>query len=498
MSNFLNSNHKIKSRSTSFSFDILIVADDVVGEKMAGPGIRAWELANVLATKFKVALARPDYSPPELPIKPKFSVFSYTVGRDRELAEIVRSSLIILIQGYVLQKFPWIKTEAPWLIADMYVPFVLENLFIHQKKIPKLEDRHFIHCRDLQVFNELLLWADHFLCATEKQRDLLIGCLLSLNRINPTILEVSPDLNDLISLVPYGLQVEKLTDLVTKKSPDVDSPTESKFLDSIRSEIRGKLFPLKKDDILFLWGGVISNWFDPLTLIQALNEARKINPKIKLLFLSTTHPNPLLPKLDMAVEAFQLASSLGLLENHVFFNQEWIPYKKRGKYFMAADVAVSIHKIHFETHFSFRTRMLDYIKYELPILCTEGDYFADLVREKKLGLVVPEADVVALKNAMLELASSSEKRAEMKQNLRLIKEKFTWEKVSEPLVAYCEKVINGKIRHLRVMPSAESLLPLFLPKRESWLRRLSRQPHLWKILQKIPPFMAVPLKKLLK
>lgn len=466
-------------------YDVLIIADDVVGRKMAGPGIRAWELARVLAKKFKVALARPDYSLEELPSPPPFPVFSYTVGKEKEIIELVHSSRLILVQGYILQKFPSLKREARWLIADMYVPFILENLFIHQRKIPRLEDREFVHRRDLQVFNELLLWADHFLCATEKQKDLLTGCLLTLNRINPTLLDFSPNLNDLISVVPFGLQEENAGD------------EERENLDKI-NEVRPSLLPISKDDVLFLWGGVISNWFDPLTFILAFNEACKINPKIKLLFLSSGHPNPLLPKLDMAEEAYKLATSLGLVGTSIFFNQDWVAYEERGKYFQAADVGVSIHRIHFETRFSFRTRMLDYIKYELPILCTEGDYFADLVKEKNLGLVVPEGDIASLREAILDLASSPEKRAAMKLNLRLIKKEFTWEKVSEPLGAYCERVIKGEVKRLRPLPSPHSILPILLPRRESWLRRLSRHPHLWKMLQKIPPFIAIPLKKLLK
>ena len=42
--------------------DIFVISDDVVGKKMAGPGIRAWELSRSLAGHFEVILAIPDYS----------------------------------------------------------------------------------------------------------------------------------------------------------------------------------------------------------------------------------------------------------------------------------------------------------------------------------------------------------------------------------------------------------------------------------------------------
>ena len=36
---------------------MLVIATDVVGERMAGPGIRAWELSRALAREHEVTLA---------------------------------------------------------------------------------------------------------------------------------------------------------------------------------------------------------------------------------------------------------------------------------------------------------------------------------------------------------------------------------------------------------------------------------------------------------
>ncbi len=40
--------------------NVLVISDDYVGEKMAGPGIRAWELSKVLSKYFNVTLLVPD------------------------------------------------------------------------------------------------------------------------------------------------------------------------------------------------------------------------------------------------------------------------------------------------------------------------------------------------------------------------------------------------------------------------------------------------------
>jgi glycosyltransferase involved in cell wall biosynthesis len=465
-------------------YDILVISEDVVGEKMAGPGIRAWELTRVLAREFKVILGVPDYSPGQkddpffdhLP----FRVFHYAVGDSRLMESIGEKSRIILLQGYTLDKFPVIKKLKSALIVDLYVPFVLENMFVHQWKVPNLRDREFIHRNDLRVFLDLLLSGDHFLCANHRQKDLFLGSLLALNRIRPGALEDNPALDNLISVVPFGLS-EEIEGL---------APAD-------RGESAGFPFPIGADDILFLWGGVISNWFDPLTLIKALAQAVRKNDRLKLLFLSTGHPNPLLPEFDMAGRAVRLAADLGLQGRHVFFNPDWVPYHERGAFFRRADVGVSIHKINFETYYAFRTRMLDYLKYGLPILCTEGDFFAELVAREKIGLTVPAEDVDALEAAILKLAEDGDLRKASRARLGVIRPSFEWQKVAEPLCRYCRRVLAGPpIQSTRL--SGEDARALFRPRKSGLFRRLVQNRHLWPALQRLPTRVSVKLKRLWK
>lgn len=465
-------------------YDIGIISDDVVGEKMAGPGIRAWEIAKCLSEKFKIILTIPDYSYQSdknsffesLP----FDVIRYSVGNPSLIQNIGERCRILLIQGYILSKFPVLKKVKAHLIVDMYVPFVLENLFIHKWKVANLTDREFIHLNDLRVFNGQVLYGDHFLCASSRQKDLFIGSLLALNRINPRILDASPSLDDLISIVPFGISETEAGAAACHK-PNV---------------IRNRIPQIQEDDIVLLWGGVISNWFDPATLIKALKEALSENKRLKLFFLSTKHPNPLLPELDSAREAVQLANALELRDRYIFFNEDWVGYDERSRYFEEADIGVSIHKCHFETRFSFRTRILDYIKHYLPIICTEGDYFAELVEREHLGMVVGSEDVSSLKHAILKLAEDAAVRQEIKGRMEGIKKMFLWKKVTEPLVDYCQRVLSGQIRK-RTTPGKREILFICTPKNESSLRKLAKK-YLWASAQKIPFKLSSRLKRLLR
>jgi glycosyltransferase involved in cell wall biosynthesis len=462
-------------------YDILIISDDVVGQKMAGPGIRAWEISKSLAKQFKVILAIPDYS-----YKEKndtffnnltFDVLYYRPGNTSLIKRTGINCKIIMTQGYILSKFPSLLKLPANLIVDMYVPYPLENMFVYKWKIPKLKDREFMHIKDLSVFNEQLVQGDHFLCASQRQRDLLVGSLTSLNRINPEILDLSPSLDELISVVPFGI-------------------SEGKPQESEKRILRQKYPQIKEDDTLLIWGGVITNWFDPVTLLKALNEALKENQKLKLFFMSTKHANPLLPEFDAAHEALKISAELGLTDKYVFFNEEWINYDIRAQYFRDADIGVSIHKTHFETYFSFRTRILDYLKYNLPIICTEGDYFSGLVDQKNLGITVGSENQTELKKAILELAKNTNLKAQIKKNIETVKKDYYWDKTTEPLRDYCQKVLNGEINKKK-HPGKKELKFIFIRKGHTRLKETHNK-FLWKLFQKLPLKLTAKIKRLLR
>lgn len=421
--------------------DILVISDDVVGDRMAGPGIRAWELARVLAGRFSVELAVPEYSDGgSLLAGAPFKIRFYSLRRPRSLEEAAREARILLVQGYILSKFPRLAGLGKLIIADVYDPFVLENLFNHAGKGTPRE-RAAIHFHDLRVFNALLLRADHLLCASERQKDLLSGSLMSLNRIDPEFMTGGPDIARLISIVPFGIDADR---------PGAEAGEGG----------RETLLPgIAGDDMMLLWGGVLTPWYDPLTLLEALALARAKDPRLKLVFLSTTHPNPVVPKWTTGDEARAFVEGHPALRGSVFFNDGWVPYAERGRFFRRADIGVSIHRAHLETRYSFRTRMLDYIKYGCPILCSEGDFFADLVAKENLGVVVGSGDREAIARGLCELSGDPAKRAAIKERLGRVRERFLWREAASPLLAWCEGAL-ASTPAVRRVPRRRALAPL--------------------------------------
>jgi hypothetical protein len=135
-------------------------------------------------------------------------------------------------------------------------------------------------------------------------------------------------------------------------------------------------------------------------------------------------------------ESLDLARELGLLDTRVFFN-DWVPYGERQQYLLDADLGISTHPAHFETHLSFRTRILDYIWAGLPIVCSSGDYFASLVAERDLGLVVPPGDASALASAIRTLLDDPGRLARCRTNLAQVARELRWDVVVDPLRSFC-------------------------------------------------------------
>ncbi len=443
---------------------ILLISDDIVGKNMAGPGIRVWEMVLSLSKEkdFEVGLACPDFSKINNKDHPELNIFKYSLQKESELLDFASRFDIFILSGYIFHKFPSLSNLNKFIVTDLYIPFILENLFVYDSKEFKLQDRQLFHNRDLGVLMNLLLNSHHFLCANQRQKDFYTGILTSINKINPNLLKYDKELSKLFTIVPYGIKQEK-----KKKDSSV---------------LRGVIPGIEESDIILIWGGVISNWFDPFILIEAMEEVIKVNPNFRLFFLSTKHPNPQLMKFPKADEAEKLARDKKLLNQYIFFNKNWIPYEERHDYFLESDVGVSTHLEHFETRFSFRTRILDYIYFNLPILCSKGDFFESYVEKNSIGITVTPSDKEELKEAILSFGDKK-LRENLKDNIKRVEKEFYWDKLLLPLK---EKLRNLEMQsELRIIEGAEILSEKEIKEKNE----LSKRPH--KYLIRYQPIKSI-------
>jgi glycosyltransferase involved in cell wall biosynthesis len=201
--------------------------------------------------------------------------------------------------------------------------------------------------------------------------------------------------------------------------------------------LKGVVPGIGPDDKVLLWGGGIYNWFDPLTLLRAVDKLRARVPEVRLYFLGLKHPNPHVPEMRMAVDTRALADELGLTGTHVFFNHGWVEYADRQNYLLEADVGVSTHFDHVETQFSFRTRLLDYFWASLPVVTTGGDALAEHLERTGAGLAVPAEDVDALEAALYALLSDDVRVEACRVASLALADEYRWSRVLQPLVEFC-------------------------------------------------------------
>lgn len=393
---------------------VLIISPDRVGKQMAGPAIRCWELARALSPEFDVTLATPQ---PDLFPSTQFRVVCYSLVDQGGVAQLVDVADVVIVTSYLVQAFPFLGTIDKPIVADIYAPFLLENIEQNSGLPASEQMTAYAYSRD--VLGGLLSVGDFFLCASEKQRDFYLGMLAARGRVNPLTADQDKTMRRLIDVVPFGMQA--------------DAPEHT------RSVLKGVTPGINADDKLLLWGGGIWDWFDPLTLLKAMVEIGKTRQDVKLFFMGANHPHPeIVPRGKMARRTVEMAKELGLYDRTVFFGQ-WSGYEDRQNYLLEGDLGVSLHHDNLETRFSFRTRMLDYIWAGLPIVTSKGDSFGDLIQQYELGKVVDCGDVAGVADAILTVLDGEETREVYRARATQVIQQFVWNHAAEPLRRFCRQ-----------------------------------------------------------
>ena len=427
---------------------------------MASPGIRAFHIARVLAenvpgARVTLATASADeIAPASFP----FDVIPYAASA---LVKAVRESDIVIGSRYPLYLFPALYTKR--VVLDLFTPYVTERMQLVKWWLR--QDVMFDpQARDLTV---QLMLADFILCANLRQRDLYFGMLSSMGRVTPDVYDDDHWLAQLFALAPYGVR-----------------PGEPQHT---RRVLKGVWPGIGETDTVLIWNGAIIEWYDVETLLRAIHTISQKRSDIKLFFLGTEHPdNPSstekMQGLGSGAQrgAYQLSKELGLLDKFVFFNFDWVDYDDTANYLCEADIGVCTYFENLETRFSFRSRFPDLLWAELPMLCTRGDTWADLVTRRPLGVAVPERNEDAIVEAILRLADDSAFREQCRANLREEKEAYRWERVLEGLVGYCSRPAERASKHGRVPLMASALgASLAANARRAWYTKRDRMNFPW-------------------
>jgi len=153
---------------------ILVVSHDIVGERMAGPGIRYFHLARVLSKTFEVTLAVPHEATPQFQQAP-FRILQYQRQDWPSLEPLVNASRVVIFPSDIASDFPQLVQCGACLVVDGYDPLLAEWLALDRSPSPEEASPHW---KDrMQHLNQQYLTGDFFVCASERQRNWWLGLL---------------------------------------------------------------------------------------------------------------------------------------------------------------------------------------------------------------------------------------------------------------------------------------------------------------------------------
>jgi glycosyltransferase involved in cell wall biosynthesis len=353
-------------------FGVVVHTPDVVGERMAGPGIRAWHLAGELAKHFPTTLVCKREGD-----RPAAHDFRVAARGSAEALVAMRSADVLIGQparGFRRQR------RAQRVVFDLFDPVLLELREMYGRH-PSVRQRIHLKAEGLRV-RRALTRGDLFIVATAKQRELY-------RKAAGAIIEI-----------PFGIE-------------DVCVST-----------------PAERENII-LWGGGTWEWLDPATAVEAVVEANRRGLDCRLLFLGRSRPNRHAG--DRRRED-RLDALIAGGKPFVEANDSWTPYRDRLAWLRRSKVAIMLHRPTAEAAYSIRTRLFDAIAAAVPVITTEQGFAAELVAAEGLGVVVPPSDPVAVADGIARLIGDDGFYAACVSNLIRIQPRFAWDVVTRPLV----------------------------------------------------------------
>ena len=235
---------------------------------MAGPAIRAWEMARVLAGQADVMLAT--LSPVCQRAHPDFRTTSATDAQLRAARAVVRRRGVPGVAAASTTR--GCGTRRSVLVADVYDPFHLEVL--------------------------------------EQLRDGDEGGARPSGRAQPAGPQRPAAAGRLGALRLATSSATSGSGTLPHWAGSTRSPTTPTAIAAVAASrwrrsasrraagrerhrcLKGVVPGIGPDDKVVLWGGGVYNWFDPLTLMRAVDRLAQRTPDVRLFFLGMRHPNP--------------------------------------------------------------------------------------------------------------------------------------------------------------------------------------------------------------
>ena len=191
---------------------------------------------------------------------------------------------------------------------------------------------------------------------------------------------------------------------------------------------------LDPESFVVLWCGGYNTWTDGATLYRALEWAMDRDPRVHFISVGASTyraAETIYDQFVMAVKQSRHATRFHLLG--------WLPWAEIPGVYRASDVGISIDALHYETIYGTRTRLVEMMAYELPVITSLGCELSYIIRDKACGLSFPAGDWESLARAIVELAGDPAKLQAMRQAMRrMVSQDLSFKTTVTPLLAWLQ------------------------------------------------------------
>ncbi|HSW70359.1 MAG TPA: glycosyltransferase [Gammaproteobacteria bacterium] len=375
-------------------------------QKIEGGGMRCWGLAQGLRKNgANVTVGVNEGFPQKNPEHDGIKLINWHLNDafksvlnayDAVVVSYCMGDLSMFVADYILPE--------TLLILDAYVPIYIE---VSARNSDDKAGEYFHYQQDIVRFNHVLRRGDYFLCANQPQKHMYAGILGSLGVINPYTYH-----QDRLLVIPFGIESEALPVLNKGSNPYLK-------------------LGIKESDFVLLWFGGLYPWFDFKPMVKAIEALTEKHINFK--FVLVGGKNPFNNHPDFVSQYEFVSEQLAPLVGKSCFFVDWVDFDQRALWYQGASVVVSINSPGEENTYAWRTRVMDYVWGEVPIVTNGGDPLSDLLTSKGAAIKVGDKGN-ELAEILGGLISDSSKLDEIKAGLTATRKMFFWETVTYPLL----------------------------------------------------------------
>jgi glycosyltransferase involved in cell wall biosynthesis len=386
-----------------------------------GSGFRIWSLANYLKQSYRITI---------------FSLYnSYTKG-SKEFCNIDQDGLqireipykpttvahclsdakpdILVFSNWSSYIFSsWYKCNIP-IIMDYVGPSLMENIMFKRTNLSVLSR---LKMRSFRI-------ADQMLTTTNRLRYYLLGSMIKSGRLHNYSVG-----DPVVKVVPIFPPNNSLTLTDHEKS--------------------------KSAEFTILLPGAVIPWYDYSTVLRALSMLKENGRIFKLVVMGDVSPSL---KFDGVRKILQEAADLGL-KNHINVTG-LVPFRNRGQYYAAADVAIIPNMNTLENELSARTRVVDCFWGNIPIVTPGGDEYSESAIRSGCAFRYPYNDPSSLCMTLKHLYENKDTLAKARKSIvTLVAKEFNPDVFIPPLM----RAINEAPTETqnKLFSKTDGLLPYF-------------------------------------